>query len=130
MSHLSRSSARKSRFTDAFLEAQERLEAHQDVYSETQPESDSRVKSFTVTLLPETIGLPLGIEISTVPDPNDERGIKILAVEVRQIDDDGRIALEGSIKVGDLITEINHRPVYQVIDDIISSYIYFVFRCH
>ena len=115
MSHLARSSARKSRFTDAFLEAQERLEAQQESYSEFQPSSDSRVKSFEVILPSDTVGLPLGIEISTVPDPNDDRGIKILAVEVRQIDDDGRIALEGSIKVGDLITVINHRPVYQVI---------------
>ncbi|KAE9554227.1 hypothetical protein FO519_002526 [Halicephalobus sp. NKZ332] len=114
MSHLGRTSARKSRFTDAFLEAQERLEVQQETSSEFQVEPGSRVKSFTVTLPPETVDTALGIEISTVPDPNDDRGRKILAVEVRHIDDDGRIAREGSIKVGDLITEINHRPVYQM----------------
>lgn len=120
-----RNQARKSKFTDAFLDAaQERLES-QKSYSGQRLESlqnyqthqyipHNKSNLFSVTLSPKTVGVPLGIEISTIPDPNDNHGIKILAVEVRQIDDDGRIALDGSIKVGDLITEINHRPVYQV----------------
>uniref|UniRef100_A0AC34QHF0 PDZ domain-containing protein n=1 Tax=Panagrolaimus sp. JU765 TaxID=591449 RepID=A0AC34QHF0_9BILA len=122
---LARNQARKSKFTDAFLDAaherlesqliysQERSESRQN-YPENQHASDSRTNSLTFTLSAKTVGLPLGIEISPVPDPNDNHGIKILAVEVRQIDDDGRIALDGKIKVGDLITQIHHRPVYQM----------------
>lgn len=39
---------------------------------------------------------------------------RLLAVEIRQIDDEGRIAADGRIRVGDRLTEINQRPVYQV----------------
>ena len=54
------------------------------------------------------------LQISAVPDLNDTRKTRILAVEVRNIDEDGRVAIDGRIKVGDQITDINHRPVYQV----------------
>lgn len=37
-------------------------------------------------------------------------------MEVRQIDEKGRVAADGRIKVGDCIVEINGRPVYQVSD--------------
>lgn len=111
---LSRTHARKSRFTEAFLDAQERLEAQSIGNIEIPTVSENRSRGFVVTLPSDTVGLPVGIEISAVPDPKDVKGIKLLAVEVRQIEDDGRIAEEGTIRVGDLITEINNRPVYQV----------------
>lgn len=45
-------------------------------------------------------------------DPvNDAR---LQSVEVRQIDEEGRVAADGRIKLGDHIVEINSRPVYQV----------------
>jgi hypothetical protein len=111
---LLRSQARKSRFNDAFLDARDRLE-EQNENNETFPNiSDPNLRQMKVILATETLNIPLGIEISAVPDLNDNRRTRILAVEVRKIDEDGRVAIDGRIKVGDQITDINHRPVYQM----------------
>lgn len=51
-------------------------------------------------------------QISPIYDPLNET--RLQSVEVRQIDEEGRIAADGRIKLGDRIVEINSRPVYQV----------------
>uniref|UniRef100_A0AC34GUK3 PDZ domain-containing protein n=1 Tax=Panagrolaimus sp. ES5 TaxID=591445 RepID=A0AC34GUK3_9BILA len=112
--NLSRSQARKSRFTDAFLDARDRLEESNENNEIFLNITDSNLRQMKVILAAESVNIPLGIEISAVPDLNDTRKTRILAVEVRKIDDDGRVAMDGRIKVGDQITDINHRPVYQV----------------
>uniref|UniRef100_A0A914XVG2 PDZ domain-containing protein n=1 Tax=Panagrolaimus superbus TaxID=310955 RepID=A0A914XVG2_9BILA len=109
--NLSRSQARKSRFTEAFLDARDRLEENNETFLNI---TDPNLRQMKVILAVESVKIPLGIEISAVPDLNDSRKTRILAVEVRKIDDDGRVAIDGRIKVGDQITDINHRPVYQM----------------
>lgn len=40
--------------------------------------------------------------------------MRLQAVEIRQIDDEGRVGSDGRLRIGDRIVEINQRPVYQV----------------
>lgn len=47
-----------------------------------------------------------------IPDPHDHK--KLIAVEVVRIEEEGRIATDGRLKVGDQITEINGTPCSQV----------------
>jgi C-terminal processing protease CtpA/Prc len=56
--------------------------------------------------------LNLTIQISAVPDPDKPN--RILAVEIIRIEDGGRIAEDGRMKVGDQITEINGHQSSQV----------------
>lgn len=37
-------------------------------------------------------------------------------MEIRQIDEKGRVGSDGRLRIGDRIVEINQRPVYQVSD--------------
>ncbi|VDD91500.1 unnamed protein product [Enterobius vermicularis] len=121
---LLRSSARKSRITESFFEAKEKLEqtlAAENDHSRSSSLSNEKCLSLfpavnplqTVVVLSDSlVNQPLGIEISPVYDPvNDAR---LQSVEVRQIDEEGRVAADGRIKLGDHIVEINSRPVYQM----------------
>uniref|UniRef100_A0A183V8B0 PDZ domain-containing protein n=1 Tax=Toxocara canis TaxID=6265 RepID=A0A183V8B0_TOXCA len=116
---MERSTARKSRITDSFFDAKERLEealAERNALLQQQkviPPVAGAHPGQTVIVLSDTfINNPIGIEISPVHDPTNNA--RLLAVEIRQIDDEGRIAADGRIKVGDRLTEINQRPVYQM----------------
>uniref|UniRef100_F1KR67 Partitioning defective protein 3 n=1 Tax=Ascaris suum TaxID=6253 RepID=F1KR67_ASCSU len=116
---MERNIARKSRITDSFFDAKERLEetfAERRALLQQQkliPPVAGAHPDQTVIVLSDTfVNTPIGIEISPVHDPANNA--RLLAVEIRQIDDEGRIAADGRIRVGDRLTEINQRPVYQM----------------
>jgi hypothetical protein len=52
------------------------------------------------------------LQISAVPNP--ERPSHLLALEVRAIEERGRLAEDGRLRVGDQIVEINGTPCEQV----------------
>lgn len=126
---MSRTGARKSRLTEAFLDAKERLDEELllDGTDSSVP-GTSNMKRFKVVLSSETSNTSTGLEViaeslpvrkfvtqvSAVPDPSDPKQNRLLAVEVVRIEEGGRIAQDGRVKVGDQITDINDRPVYQV----------------
>uniref|UniRef100_A0A915CQJ3 PDZ domain-containing protein n=1 Tax=Ditylenchus dipsaci TaxID=166011 RepID=A0A915CQJ3_9BILA len=106
--HISfRSNARKSRFTDAFLDAKERLEQEfeQGANISAFSSGSSNFRYSKILLSSETVNVPTGIEVSAVPDPDKPN--RIIAVEVVRMEDSGRVAEDGRMKVGDQITEIN-----------------------
>lgn len=45
-------------------------------------------------------------------DPTNN--LRLQALEIWQIDDEGRVGRDGRLRIGDRIVEINQRPVYQV----------------
>lgn len=62
---MSRSAARKSRFTDAFLEAKERLDEELNLEAaDAAVPGTSNMKRFKVVLSSDTVNLPTGIEVS------------------------------------------------------------------
>uniref|UniRef100_A0A914ZUL6 PDZ domain-containing protein n=1 Tax=Parascaris univalens TaxID=6257 RepID=A0A914ZUL6_PARUN len=116
---MERNIARKSRITDSFFDAKERLEetfAERKTLLQQQklipPVAGAHPHQTVIVLSDVFVNTSIGIEISPVHDPANNA--RLLAVEVRQIDDEGRIAADGRIKVGDRLTEINQRPVYQM----------------
>ncbi|MFH4979520.1 hypothetical protein AB6A40_006229 [Gnathostoma spinigerum] len=125
-SRLARSNARKSRITDAFFEAQERLEANKSTTtvspcvrpsltdaSKLIPPVPGVTPGQTVIVLSDaTMHRSVGIEIVAVQDPTNS--LRLRSVEITNIDSEGRVGVDGRIKVGDCITEINQRPVYQM----------------
>ncbi|VDN06355.1 unnamed protein product [Thelazia callipaeda] len=122
---LTRASIRKSRLTDNFFEAKERL---QDKFTNTSDSRTTKTEIKASKLIPPmeainpaqtvialsdtTINIHLGIEISPVYDTVNST--RLQAVEIRQIDEDGRIGIDGRLRTGDRIVEINQRPVYQM----------------
>uniref|UniRef100_A0A8R1Y280 PDZ domain-containing protein n=1 Tax=Onchocerca volvulus TaxID=6282 RepID=A0A8R1Y280_ONCVO len=124
-SPMTRSSTRKSRLTDNFFDAKERLEEKlaNDIKScaiKTDMKSSKLIPLMeaanrgqtVITFSDSTINMQLGIEISPVYDPANNMHLQ--AVEIRQIDDEGRVGSDGRLRVGDRIVEINQRPVYQM----------------
>uniref|UniRef100_A0A0N5AK63 PDZ domain-containing protein n=1 Tax=Syphacia muris TaxID=451379 RepID=A0A0N5AK63_9BILA len=123
-SAICRSSARKSRIADSFFEAKERLEEVLSLQADQlpMPSSSKEVEIFplsgknheqtVITLSESSVKRTLGIEISPIYDPSNDS--RLQSVEVRQINEEGRVAADGRIKVGDHIVEINSRPVYQM----------------
>ncbi|KAI1721327.1 PDZ domain (Also known as DHR or GLGF) domain-containing protein [Ditylenchus destructor] len=102
--------SRKSRFTDAFFDAKERLEQEFEHGANISSLScgSKNFRHWRIMLSSDTVNMPTGVEISAVPDPN--RPNRLIAVEVLRIEDGGRIAEDGRLKVGDQITEINEHP--------------------
>lgn len=45
---------------------------------------------------------------------DDRGGSRITSVQVLRIDPDGRVGRDGRLCIGDYITEVDGRPVYQV----------------
>ncbi|VDK48209.1 unnamed protein product [Anisakis simplex] len=129
---IERNNLRKSRITESLLDAKERLEEEFSERNATSllqkqkqlqrninannkiipPLASSHPGRTVIILSDSTINTPIGIEISPVYDPANSS--RLLAVEIRHIDDEGRIALDGRIRCGDRLTEINERPVYQM----------------
>ncbi|KAM3723800.1 Partitioning defective protein [Dirofilaria immitis] len=119
------SSSRKSRLTDNFFDAKERLEeklannikSHviktDGRSSKLIPLMEAANREQTVIIFSDsTINIQLGIEVSPVHDPVNS--MRLQAVEIRQIDNEGRVGRDGRLQVGDRIVEINQRPVYQM----------------
>ncbi|VDO29443.1 unnamed protein product [Onchocerca flexuosa] len=124
-SPMTRSFTRKSRLTGNFFDAKERLEEKlaNDIKScaikadmkssKLIPLMEAANRGQTVIVFSDsTINMQLGIEISPVYDPANN--MRLQAVEIRQIDDEGRVGNDGRLRVGDHIVEINQRPVYQM----------------
>ncbi|KAL4002886.1 PDZ domain (Also known as DHR or GLGF) family protein [Acanthocheilonema viteae] len=120
---MTRTSARKSRLTDNFFDAKERLEEKLATGIKSGkldmkmpkliPPMEAANRGQTVIVLSDaTINMHLGIEISPVHDPTNN--MRLQAVEIRQIDDKGRVGRDGRLRIGDRIVEINQRPVYQM----------------
>ncbi|VDN57254.1 unnamed protein product [Dracunculus medinensis] len=112
---LTRSSARKSRITDSFFEAKEKLEEIIESHKDEKlipPFEGSSPGQTIITLSKDFINHTLGIELLPIYDLNHINRLR--AVEICKIDSEGRVAADGRIKVGDHITEINQRPVYQL----------------
>uniref|UniRef100_A0A7E4VA73 PDZ domain-containing protein n=1 Tax=Panagrellus redivivus TaxID=6233 RepID=A0A7E4VA73_PANRE len=111
--HLSRSQDRKSRITNGFYEARERLE---ETLAEAGPSvpkvsfTESGQRKIRVVFPSESVNIPLGIDIAPVLDGAGS----VMAFEVTQVHDDGRVAIDGRISVGDQITEINRSTVSQM----------------
>ena len=104
--NLRMSNARKSRISNTFLEARERLEQRQfenEQWLASFPSNNYRFQR--VELSAETQDQPMGLEISAVPNP--DRPSRLLAVEVRSIEQRGRLAEDGRLRVGDQIVDIN-----------------------
>uniref|UniRef100_A0A915PC83 PDZ domain-containing protein n=1 Tax=Setaria digitata TaxID=48799 RepID=A0A915PC83_9BILA len=119
---MTRTSARKSRLTDNFFDAKERLEEKlaggvnvkadkKDLKLIPLMEAANR-RQTVIVLSDSTVNRQLGIEISPVHDLANS--MRLQAVEIRQIDEEGRIGIDGRLWIGDRIVEINQRPVYQM----------------
>ncbi|VDK67873.1 unnamed protein product [Litomosoides sigmodontis] len=124
-SPMTRTSARKSRLTDSFFDAKERLDEKLatsikscTIKTDTKipkliPLMEAANRGQTVMILSDsTINMQMGIEISPVHDPANN--MRLQAVEIRQIDIEGRVGSDGRLRIGDRIVEINQRPVYQM----------------
>ncbi|KJH42407.1 PDZ/DHR/GLGF domain protein [Dictyocaulus viviparus] len=110
-SRLSRSSARKSRLTDSFFDAKERLEdARQANRASPMAIHYRRPRAHLKAALD-----PENTVVTGVYDdlPHSSNG-RLSAVQILRIEPDGRVGLDGRLKVGDNIVEIDSRPVYQM----------------
>ncbi|CAD5214019.1 unnamed protein product [Bursaphelenchus okinawaensis] len=70
------------------------------------------VKIQKIVLSKETMGLRTGLSVTGVPQPAAPE--KLIAVEVIDIEDGSRIAVDDQLRIEDRITRINGRPVYQM----------------
>ncbi|KAJ1348798.1 hypothetical protein KIN20_004192 [Parelaphostrongylus tenuis] len=122
---LSRSSARKSRLTDSFFDAKERLDdARQANRASPMSTRATRPRAYlkpaldpenTVLVFPDENLTPMGIEVTGVHDDlSTATNGRLSAVQILRIEPDGRVGLDGRLKVGDNIIEIDSRPVYQM----------------
>ncbi|PAV82666.1 hypothetical protein WR25_05881, partial [Diploscapter pachys] len=117
-----RNSQRKSKITDAYFDA---LEDYEDSnsspmgrgYSPGILRHSSRFTSpasieptSTLLVFPDDEQTPMGIEVTGI---QDELG-KLTAIQIIKIQEDGRVAKDGRLRVGDNILEIDGRPVYQM----------------
>uniref|UniRef100_A0A915N5U0 PDZ domain-containing protein n=1 Tax=Meloidogyne javanica TaxID=6303 RepID=A0A915N5U0_MELJA len=107
--------SRKSRIGDNFLDAKEKIDLEQNElkkWSSFLQVDSSNYRFQKIVLSPETKDLSMGLEISAVPNP--QRPSHLLAVEVRKIDQRGRIAEDGQLRVCDQIVNINGTPCDQI----------------
>ncbi|KAE9413119.1 hypothetical protein Angca_009408 [Angiostrongylus cantonensis] len=121
---LSRSSARKSRLTDTFYEAKERLEDARQARTSPMSTHSSRRRAYlkpaldpenTVLVFSDENLTPMGIEVTGVHDDLSAfSNGRLSAVQILRIEPDGRVGMDGRLKVGDNIIEIDSRPVYQM----------------
>uniref|UniRef100_A0A8R1I472 PDZ domain-containing protein n=1 Tax=Caenorhabditis japonica TaxID=281687 RepID=A0A8R1I472_CAEJA len=125
-----RGSDRKSRINDALLEARDRivekLENNQDAKKQLRGKLEhGPYPGTTIINFPlvdpdaDEPARQMGIEVKAVfdetPDtPSTSNSSKLSAVQVMKIDDTGRVAKDGRIRVGDCIREIDGRPVSQM----------------
>ncbi|VDP20640.1 unnamed protein product [Heligmosomoides polygyrus] len=123
--HLSRSSARKSRLTDSFFDAKERLEDAREAThsSPSTTQLPNRTRAYlkpaldpenTVIVYPNDDAVPMGIEVTGVQDDPASTSGRLSAVQILRIEPDGRVGMDGRLRVGDNIVEIDSRPVYQM----------------
>ncbi|KAL3068375.1 hypothetical protein niasHT_030666 [Heterodera trifolii] len=95
--------SRKSRIANSFLDAKESIESEMN---EKWPDFDRTLYQLQrIVLSSDTLELPLGLEVS--PVPNQSNPSKLLAVEVRSIEEKGRIADDGRLRVGDQLVKVN-----------------------
>ncbi|KAL7078054.1 hypothetical protein ACQ4LE_002588, partial [Meloidogyne hapla] len=107
--------SRKSRIGDNFLDAKEKIDLEQNElkkWSSFLQVDPSNYRFQKIVLSPETKDLSMGLEISAVPNP--QRPSHLLAVEVRKIEQRGRIAEDGQLRVCDQIVDINGTPCDQI----------------
>uniref|UniRef100_A0A914NRG4 PDZ domain-containing protein n=1 Tax=Meloidogyne incognita TaxID=6306 RepID=A0A914NRG4_MELIC len=107
--------SRKSRIGDNFLDAKEKIDLEQNElkkWSSFLQVDSSNYRFQKIVLSPETKDLSMGLEISAVPNP--QRPSHLLAVEVRKIEQRGRIAEDGQLRVCDQIVNINGTPCDQI----------------
>ncbi|CAI4229099.1 unnamed protein product [Auanema sp. JU1783] len=120
---LTRSSARKSRISDTFFEAKERMDEMQQstssIKSFTNPSRPPPVRSpedpdKTIIIFPDDDETSMGIEVTGVEDDATGNTDRIVAVQIIRIHADGRVGRDGRLVVGDNIVSIDGRPVYQM----------------
>ncbi|KAK6745589.1 hypothetical protein RB195_011984 [Necator americanus] len=123
---LTRTSARKSRLTDSFFDAKERLEdAREATGSRSAPITvrSNQSRAFirpaldpenTVITFPDDDLTPMGIEVTGVQDDPSSTNGRLSAVQILRIEPDGRVGMDGRLRVGDNIVEIDSRPIYQM----------------
>ncbi|WKY01579.1 hypothetical protein Q1695_015522 [Nippostrongylus brasiliensis] len=123
---LSRTSARKSRLTDSFFDAKERLEDARETTSRASPSVTEKARPSraylkpaldpenTVIVFPSDDSVPMGIEVTGVQEDASSTNGRLSAVQILRIEPDGRVGLDGRLRVGDNIVEIDNRPVYQM----------------
>uniref|UniRef100_A0A914LCY8 PDZ domain-containing protein n=1 Tax=Meloidogyne incognita TaxID=6306 RepID=A0A914LCY8_MELIC len=107
--------SRKSRIGDNFLDAKEKIDLEQNElkkWSSFLQVDPSNYRFQKIVLSPETKDLSMGLEISAVPNP--QRPSHLLAVEVRKIEQRGRVAEDGQLRVCDQIVNINGTPCDQI----------------
>ncbi|KIH53018.1 PDZ/DHR/GLGF domain protein [Ancylostoma duodenale] len=68
----------------------------------------------TVMVFPDDDLTPMGIEVTGVQDDPSSTNGRLSAVQILRIEPDGRVGMDGRLKVGDNIIEIDSRPVYQM----------------
>lgn len=54
------------------------------------------------------------LQVTGVQDDPSSTSGRLSAVQILRIEPDGRVGMDGRLKVGDNIIEIDSRPVYQV----------------
>lgn len=128
-----RGSDRKSRITDALLDARDRIA---DQLESQNPAEETKSQMIRVKIdqgpMPGTslVTFPpipeksenekqLGIEVNAVFDesselPGTSEPTKLSSVQIMKIEDGGRIAKDGRIRVGDCIVAIDGKPVDQM----------------
>ncbi|EPB80350.1 PDZ/DHR/GLGF domain protein [Ancylostoma ceylanicum] len=124
---LTRTSARKSRLTDSFFDAKERLEDAREAAASSRASPmatrTNRPRAYlrpaldpenTVMVFPDDDLTPMGIEVTGVQDDPSSTNGRLSAVQILRIEPDGRVGMDGRLKVGDNIIEIDSRPVYQM----------------
>ncbi|RCN51224.1 PDZ/DHR/GLGF domain protein [Ancylostoma caninum] len=124
---LTRTSARKSRLTDSFFDAKERLEDAREAAASSRASPmatrTNRPRAYlrpaldpenTVMVFPDDDLTPMGIEVTGVQDDPSSSNGRLSAVQILRIEPDGRVGMDGRLKVGDNIIEIDSRPVYQM----------------
>ncbi|CAI2348169.1 unnamed protein product [Caenorhabditis sp. 36 PRJEB53466] len=126
-----RGSDRKSRINDALLEARERIVEQQEANEDAKAPRRTRGKIeegsddttiITFPLVDDKLesddARQMGIELNAVFDEilnmPSTSSPKLIAVQVMKIDEGGRVAKDGRIKVGDCIKEIDGRPVREM----------------
>ncbi|PIC42303.1 hypothetical protein B9Z55_009425 [Caenorhabditis nigoni] len=120
-----RGSDRKSRITDAHLEARDRIADHLEsqVDEKSNPSSRATIEqgplpgTTLVTFAPPAG--EMGIEVNAVFDespemPSTSELSKLSSIQVMKIEEGGRVGKDGRIRVGDLIVAIDGKSVDQM----------------
>ncbi|CAD5220377.1 unnamed protein product [Bursaphelenchus xylophilus] len=80
--------------------------------SEEEIEEAEGAKVQKIVLSKDTMGLRTGLSVTGVPQPDSPE--KLVAIEVIDIEEGSRIAVDDQLRIEDRITKINGRPVYQM----------------